>query len=224
MKRFCYRAVIAGLKVLDEIEHNEKPFTNYNFNVSSDNESDDDDEKNSNCKNYLYGRQDNVMSNGHLSEAFEDINCELIKRVDSTASNYQRSPKTTHRLQSSLESQLSFDDLKEYSILTPTATPYDFILVLILKKSFSSYRHDVETSFRLRQERSIRNGAIEKQINEIKTKLHQQSSSILTTNNQTSLYKILTTKYRCPLFICLLTLLTGSLLIYNYASSNNRKH
>lgn len=61
-------------------------------------------------------------------------------------------------------------------------------------------------------------------VNEIKTKLNQQSSSssVLSTNNQTSLFYFLRTKYRRPLFIGIFTLFTGSLLLlYKYASSTN---
>ena len=85
-----------------------------------------------------------------------------------------------------------------------------------------SYRHDVETSLRLRQERLTRNEAIEKKVNEIKTKLHQQSSSIVTPNNQTSLINSLTTKYRGPLLIGILTVLTGSFLFYKYGAYTDR--
>ncbi len=86
-----------------------------------------------------------------------------------------------------------------------------------------SYRHDVETSLRLRQERLTRNEAIGKKVNEIKTKLHQQSSSILTTNNhQSSLFNSLTTKYRGPLIIGILTVITGSFLFYKYGAYTDR--
>ncbi|CAF2946591.1 unnamed protein product [Rotaria sp. Silwood2] len=206
--RFSYLATVAGLKVLNEIEQHEKPFIEYDFNLSSESES-DDDEKNFNSKNYqkVCGRQDNVMQNGRLSDTLEDINCELIKRVDSNLSSYQPSPKSAHRLQSLSGTQLSSEDLKEYIPSPPIITP-----------------HDVETSLRLRQERLIRNEAIEKKVNEIKTKLQQQPSSILTTNNETSLFKLLTTQYRRPLFIGILTLFTGSLMLYKYAFSNDRNH
>lgn len=82
-----------------------------------------------------------------------------------------------------------------------------------------SYRHDVEISLRLRQEHLIRN-----EVNEIKTKLHEQSSSILTTNNETSLFGILMTKYRHPFLIGIFILFIGTLLLYKYTSNNNRNH
>jgi hypothetical protein len=47
------------------------------------------------------------MPNSRLSDTSEDINCELMRRVDSTSSNHQLSPKTKHRLLS-----LSSDELK----------------------------------------------------------------------------------------------------------------
>ncbi len=81
------------------MEENDKPFRDCDFDLSSDSES-DGDEMNMNLEKYQKEcrRQDNIMPNGRLSEAFEEINCELMKRVDSNASNYQPSPKTTHRL------------------------------------------------------------------------------------------------------------------------------
>ena len=78
----------------------------------------------------------------------------------------------------------------------------------------------MEISLRRRQEHE----AIEKQVNEIKTRLHQQSSSTLTTNNETSLFGLLMTKYRRPVYIGIVTLFTGSLLLYKYASYNNHNH
>ncbi|CAF4693516.1 unnamed protein product, partial [Rotaria sp. Silwood1] len=210
--RFSYLATVAGLKILNEIEENEGPFIECDFNLSSDSENDDNDdagEKNFNGKKYpkVCGRQDNVMPNGRLSEPLEDINCELIKRVDSDLSSCQTSPNTTHRLQSLLGSRLSSEDSKDYSPTTAILTP-----------------HDVETSLRLRQERLTRNEAIEKKVNEMKTKLHQQSSSMLITNNEPSLFRIVTTHYRRPLFIGILTLFTGSLMLYKYVSSNDHNH
>lgn len=55
------------------------------------------------------------MPNSRLSETLEDINCDLMKRVDSNASNYQSSPKTTHRLLSLSKSRISSEDLKNHS-------------------------------------------------------------------------------------------------------------
>jgi hypothetical protein len=108
-------AVIAGLKILNEIEENEKSFVDCGFHVSSESES--DDETNLNLKKHpkVCRRQNNIMPNGRLSETLEDINCELMKRVDSNASNYQPSPKTTHRLLSLSGSKLSSEDSKTYS-------------------------------------------------------------------------------------------------------------
>ncbi|CAF0944826.1 unnamed protein product [Rotaria sordida] len=206
--RFSYCAIIAGLKVLNAIEQSEGSFIECDFNLSSESES-DDDEKSLNSKKYpkICGRQDNVMSNGRLSESFEDINCELIKRVDSNLSSYEPSPNTKRRLQSFSKSRLSSEDLKEYSPLSPIITP-----------------HNVETSLRLRQERLLRNEAIEKKVNEIKSKLHRQTPSIFTTNNETSLFTLLTTKYRGPLLIGILTFVTGSMILYKYASNSDRNH
>ncbi|CAF2242192.1 unnamed protein product [Rotaria magnacalcarata] len=200
--RFSYIAVIAGLKNLNEIEQTEGSFIECSFNLSSDSESDGDDENNFNSKRYpkVCRRQDNVMPNGRLSDVFDDINCELIKRVDSNASSYQPSPKSTRRLQSLSGSKLSSEDLKQLSPPSKIVTP-----------------HDVETSLRLRQERLTRNDAIEKKVNEMKTKLHEQSSSMFTNNDGTSLFKLLTTKYRRPVFIGILTLFTGSLMLYKQA-------
>jgi hypothetical protein len=98
--RFSYLAILSGLKILNEIEKNERSFINCDFHVSSDSESDIDDEKNLNPKKHpkVCTRQNNIMPNGRLSEKCEDINCELMRRTDSNASNYQPSPQTTRRL------------------------------------------------------------------------------------------------------------------------------
>ncbi len=113
--RFSYLAIIAGLKILNELEQNEKDFIDCDSNLSSESES--DDEINFNIKNHqkVCRRQDNIMPSGRLSETLEDINCDLMKRVDSNASNYQPSPKTTHRLLSLSGLQLSPDDFKNHS-------------------------------------------------------------------------------------------------------------
>jgi hypothetical protein len=116
------------LKVLDELEQNECPFT-VDFDLSS--ESDDDEDDHGNDENYfdskkhpkVCGRQDNIMPSGRLYENLEDINCELMKRADSNASNYQPSPKTTHRLLSLSGSKLSSDDLIHRPLLSPNITP-----------------------------------------------------------------------------------------------------
>ena len=81
-----------------------------------------------------------------------------------------------------------------------------------------SYRHDVETSLRLRQEPSIHTEADY----EMKIKLHENSS--VWTNNDTSLFSLLLTKYRRPAFFGILILLTGSLLLYKFASNDDRNH
>ena len=93
-------AIISGLKILKEIEDNERAFLACDFNFSSDSESDIEDDKNINPRKHpkVCARQNNIMPNGRLSEKLEDINCELIRRVDSNASNYQPSPQTTRRL------------------------------------------------------------------------------------------------------------------------------
>lgn len=116
-KRFSYVAIIAGFKILNEIEENEKAFADCEFIVNSDSESDNDDPVNSNRKIYpkVCGRQNNIMPNGRLSETLEDINCDLMKRVDSNASNYQPSPKSTHCLLSISNSRLSSEDFNNRS-------------------------------------------------------------------------------------------------------------
>ncbi len=77
----------------------------------------------------------------------------------------------------------------------------------------------METSLRLRQERLLRNEAIEKKVKELKIKLHPQSSY-----NEMTLFTLLTTKYRRPLLIGILTLFTGSFFFFKYASIYNRNH
>lgn len=74
----------------------------------------------------MCGRQDNIMPNSPLSDALEDINCELMKRVDSNASSHQPSPKTTRRLASLSGSQLSQEDFKLTTPSSPSITPYEF--------------------------------------------------------------------------------------------------
>jgi hypothetical protein len=81
---------------------------------------------------------------------------------------------------------------------------------------FLVFRNDFETSLRLRQERVKRNEALEKKVNEMKAKLHEQPpSSILT---------LLMTKYRRPFYIGLFTILTGSIFFYKFITSNDRTH
>ncbi len=106
------------MRVLNDIEQNERPFIDFDINSSGESES--DDEINLNCKTHPKGcrRQDNIMPNSRLSESLEDINCELMKRVDSSPSSYQPSPQTTRRLLSKSDSRVSSDDLKP-SIITP---------------------------------------------------------------------------------------------------------
>jgi hypothetical protein len=92
---------------------------------------------------------------------------------------------------------------------------------------FSYCSTDAETSLRLRHERLSRNEAIEKKLNEMKAKLHQQSppTSPLSPSDNASLFTLLTTKYRRPIFIGLLTVITGSLLAYKFVYNNgNRTH
>ena len=116
--------MIAGLKIVNELEENESPFSDCDFGLSSESES-EDDEKNLNYKIHqkVCRRQDNIMPNGRLSDTLEDINCELIRRADSNASNYQPSPKTTHRLISQSGLKLSSEDLKNNSRSLPIITP-----------------------------------------------------------------------------------------------------
>lgn len=79
------------------------------------------------------------MPNGRLSETFEDINCELIKRVDSTTSSYQPSPKTTRRLQSLSGSHWSSDDLNRYPSLPKIVTPYEYSYKINQKEAICSF-------------------------------------------------------------------------------------
>ncbi|UJR38381.1 hypothetical protein I4U23_031051 [Adineta vaga] len=199
--RFSYRAIIAGLEILAELEQNERLYIECEGNLSSESDS-DTEEQTLTDKKYpkQCGRQDNIMPNGRLSDSLEDINCELMRRADSNASSYHPSPKTTHRLISMAGSRVSSEDLKHYSQSVPLITP-----------------QDVETSLRLRQERLVRNEDLERKVNDLKTKFHRQSSY-----NEATLFSLLTTKYRRPFFIGVLTVLTGTFLLYKYAFSSNR--
>ena len=86
-----------------------------------------------------------------------------------------------------------------------------------------AFRNDVETSLRLRQERLKRNEALEKKVNEMKAKLHEQSpSSHLNDGKNTSILSVLLTKYRRPIFFGLITLVTGSIFFYKFTKSNDR--
>ena len=97
--RFSYRAIIAGMKVLTDLERNEKLFTECEMNLSSESDSDTDEQTLTDKKHPKgCGRQDNIMPNGRLSDSLEDINCELMQRADSNASSYHPSPKTMRRL------------------------------------------------------------------------------------------------------------------------------
>jgi len=115
--RFSYVAIIAGMKILNEIEQNERAFVEDDFNLSSESESESDDEMSCNIKKHqkVCKRQNNIMPNSRLSETLEDINCNLMRRIDSNASNHQPSPKTTHRLLLLSNSQLSVEDLNNHS-------------------------------------------------------------------------------------------------------------
>lgn len=121
--RFSYRAIIAGLEVLTDLEQNEKPFTECEMNLSSESDSDTDEQTIIDKKHPKEcGRQDNIMPNGRLSDSLEDINCELMRRADSNASSYQPSPKTMHRLISKSGSRMSSEDLKQFQPV-PLITP-----------------------------------------------------------------------------------------------------
>ncbi|CAF1092986.1 unnamed protein product [Adineta ricciae] len=86
-----------------------------------------------------------------------------------------------------------------------------------------STANDVETSLRLRQERLKRNEALEKKVNEMKAKLHEQSpSSHLNDGKNMSILSVLLTKYRRPIFFGLITLVTGSFFLYKFTKSNDR--
>lgn len=123
MKRFSYVAIVAGLNVLDELEQNEQSLTNAGFHLSNESDSDGDGDYENNATYKIYPkvcrRQDNVMPNSRLSETLEDINCDLMKRVDSNVSNYQSSPQTTHRPVSASVSKASSEDLREFSPASP---------------------------------------------------------------------------------------------------------
>ena len=114
INRFSYVAIIAGLRILNEIEQSERAFIEDPSDISGD--SDDEMNMDSKIHPKTCGRQNNVMPNGRLNENLEDINCELIKRADSLIINYQPSPKTSHRLSS--QSDLRF--LAEDSSCQPT--------------------------------------------------------------------------------------------------------
>lgn len=103
-------AIIAGYKTLQDFEENEKPFIEYDFSVSSESESDENPDEEINLKKShpkVCGRQDNIMPNSRLSEALEDINCDLMRRADSTASSHQPSPITMRRLKSASSEQIA---------------------------------------------------------------------------------------------------------------------
>ena len=80
------------MKILDELEESERVYLECDVHQSSD---DDDDDR---IHPKICKRQDNIMPNGRLSELFEDINCDLMQRIDSTAGSSQFSPKMTRRL------------------------------------------------------------------------------------------------------------------------------
>ncbi|CAF1464633.1 unnamed protein product [Adineta ricciae] len=198
--RFSYRAIIAGMKVLTDLERNEELFTECEMNLSGESDSDTDEQTLTDKKHPKgCGRQDNIMPNGRLSDSLEDINCELMRRADSNASSYHPSPKTMHRLISKSESRMSSEDLKQFQPV-PLITP-----------------QDVETSLRLRQERLVRNENLEKKVNDLKAKLQRQNSY-----NETTLFTLLTTKYRRPFLIGILTIFTGTFFLYKFAFGSNR--
>ncbi|CAF1201254.1 unnamed protein product [Adineta steineri] len=98
-----------------------------------------------------------------------------------------------------------------------------------LQKRADNYQapttNDTETSLRLRLERLKRNEAIEKKVNEMKAKLHEQTQpSSLHHNKNTSILTLLLTKYRRPFFIGLFTLLTGSICLYKFSMNSDRTH
>jgi hypothetical protein len=98
------------------------------------------------------------------------------------------------------------------------------IFFLELKSNFYIFRNNnnVETSLRLRQERLKRNEVLEKKVNEMKAKLHEQSST--NKNNNTSILKLLMTKYRRPFYIGIFTIFTGSIFFYKFITSYDRTH
>ena len=93
MTRFSYLAILAGRKILDDLEHSEREFNDCDCD-------DEEEDEEFDCPTHpkVCGRQDNIMPNGRLTETLEDINCELMKRTDSFVSSYQTSPKSARRL------------------------------------------------------------------------------------------------------------------------------
>ena len=87
-----------------------------------------------------------------------------------------------------------------------------------------SFRDDIETSLRLREERLKRNESIKKKVDEIKAKLYEQSSSnsssLFNNRNKTSILTLMT-KYRRPFFIGLLIFVTGSFFLYRFVKVND---
>lgn len=83
---------------------------------------------------------------------------------------------------------------------------------------------NAETSLRLREERLKRNEILEKKIHEMKSKLHEQSSSssLLKKNSSFSLMQDLLSKYRRPFCIGLLTIFTGSFFFYKFYTGHDR--
>lgn len=95
MNRFSYLAILAGRKILDELERSEREFND----CDCDDEEEDDE---FDCPTHpkVCGRQNNIMPNGRLTENLEDINCELMKRSDSFIGSYQSSPRSARRFSS----------------------------------------------------------------------------------------------------------------------------
>ena len=91
--RFSYVSILAGLEMLSDLEKSERTYLDCDCHLSTDDDADEAVTHPKICK-----RQNNIMPNSRLSDSFEDINCELMRRIDSNASNYQVSPKTTRRL------------------------------------------------------------------------------------------------------------------------------
>jgi hypothetical protein len=89
-----------------------------------------------------------------------------------------------------------------------------------LKICFYFIRNDAETSLRLREERLKRNEVIGKKVTDMKAKLNDPSLF----NNNSSFLTLLMTKYRRPFFIGLFTLLTGSIFLFKFATTNDRTH
>ncbi|CAF1008494.1 unnamed protein product, partial [Didymodactylos carnosus] len=216
--RFSYLAIVEGLKILDELEESHAQFLDEPDNMSSSLESSSEEDYNYGYKKQQLNRAHNIMPSSKLSDSLEDINTELIRRLDSNASIFTpRTVRTSSTIPSTSTSDYNQNNGKFFSsIATPSTADYTKTTSPLVDITTKDSNND--TSLRLRTERLKRNEIIEKKVQDIKEKLRQNEQQPVKKLTN-SIFTLFSSKNRRPLLIygivSLLTL-TGTIFFYKF--------